>query len=447
MQRAERRHRGPRLERHRALHPLSGLRPEAAGLQHRKRPAGASTVTSGLVSRVVVDRCTFVGSTDGALDITGNVSDVTVSRNLFYGTPLTQLIKYDTRQRISLHHNVYTANGERNPQIKGDARDIDFVSNAIYNHDDLVGQLRQRSSLPTALACETAAPAPTRPGNVRANLRSNFYGGANSDLEIDTESGASAAASTSHPTTCAPGAVPASPAGAPNTVPAAYAVTATPVNCMASQMLPDGGLSQPHEHRPGRAQCRCSLALPGGCAASAFTLTVAKAGTGAGTVTSAPAGISCGSRLLRGLQPRHRRHPQPGRRRGLHLRRLERGLHRNRCLPGHHDGGPVRHRDLQPRSPTPSPWRRREPAPEPSLPPRPASTAAPTARRPTAPARSSRSARPPTAGSTFAGWSGACTGTGRLPGHHERRALRHRHLHPQLPSPSPSPRREPAPEP
>ena len=88
---------------------------------------------SGLVSRVAVDRVTAVGATDGALDITGAVEDVTIQRSLIYGTPLAQLVKYGTRRRISLHHNVYTGNGERNPQVHGDIQQLDFVSNVVHN--------------------------------------------------------------------------------------------------------------------------------------------------------------------------------------------------------------------------------------------------------------------------------------------------------------------------
>ena len=62
--------------------------------------------------------------------------------------------------------------------------------------------------------------------------------------------------------------------------------------------------------------------------ATTFALTVTKAGTGAGTVTSSPAGISCGSHVQRELRERyvgdaHRR----GRQR-LGIRGLERSVHR-----------------------------------------------------------------------------------------------------------------------
>lgn len=87
----------------------------------------------GLVSRVLVERCTFAGATDGALDITGEVKDAVVRENLFHGNPLTMLIRYGTREHLSLHRNVFAENGERNPQVRGDVRTLDFVNNVVYD--------------------------------------------------------------------------------------------------------------------------------------------------------------------------------------------------------------------------------------------------------------------------------------------------------------------------
>ena len=145
-----------------------------------------------------------------------------------------------------------------------------------------------------------------------------------------------------------------------------------------------------------------------------YTLTVAKAGTGAGTVTSSPAGISCGAdcsepygsgTVVTLSQTADRR---------LDLRRLERGLHRHRRLPGHHGRRQVRHRHLHPdprdlHAHRHEGWRRRR-------------------NRDVHPGRHrlrrgllrSRTARAPLvtltptpiSGSVFTGWSGACTGTG-----------------------------------
>ncbi len=249
--------------------------------------------TSGQVSKVVVDHCTFVDATDGALDITGNVSDLTASWNLFYGTPLTQLIKYGTRQRISLHHNVYTAGGERNPQIRGAAWDIDFISNAVYNEtitSDAVGN----TFTPYGTRLWNAGPNTESPGNVKANLRSNFYAGANAGVQIVTDAGASAAGIYIGPDNVCAGGCPRSPTSTPTAVTSAYAVTATPVACMASQMLPTVG--SPNRTTADQTQLDAVVAaLPGGCSGSAYSLTVTPAGTGSGTITSSPAGISCGA--------------------------------------------------------------------------------------------------------------------------------------------------------
>jgi pectate lyase len=87
----------------------------------------------GRVSNVLVERCTFVSATDGALDITGDVSDAIVRWNLFYDNPLTMLIRYGTRERLSLHRNVFAENGERNPQIRGEVKTIDQVNNIVYD--------------------------------------------------------------------------------------------------------------------------------------------------------------------------------------------------------------------------------------------------------------------------------------------------------------------------
>jgi len=85
------------------------------------------------IYNVVIDHCTFTNAADGTVDITREVRDVTVQWSLFYGNPLTMLVKYGTRQRLSLHHNVWSKNSERNPQLKGDLRTVDFVNNVVHD--------------------------------------------------------------------------------------------------------------------------------------------------------------------------------------------------------------------------------------------------------------------------------------------------------------------------
>ena len=192
--------------------------------------------TGGLISKVAVDRSTFIAAADGALDITGDISDVTVQQSLFYGTELTQLIKYDTRTRLSLHHNVYTAGGERNPQIKGDATKIDFVSNVIHANtltvDSYGTRLWNGNSSSDSI------------GNIQINMTANAYMGTNGQIVIMTDSGASASGIYIAPNNyCSPASnCPSSPASSPQfTVAAGYEVTPTLPGCMAANMLPTVG--------------------------------------------------------------------------------------------------------------------------------------------------------------------------------------------------------------
>jgi Calx-beta domain len=221
--------------------------------------------TGGAVSKVVVDRCTFTGATDGTVDIVGNVTDVTVQWSLFYNNPLTQLVKYGTRQRISLHHNVYTGNSERNPQIKGDARSIDFVSNIVYQN---VKIFDPESGVffndPYGTKLWNANNSSDSPGNVSGNFRSNAWMGTYAELSIDTDPGASAAGIYLSGNYCNPGPCVASPAATPLAVPAANVVTATAPTSMKTQMLPTVG----SPNRTAAEQARIdaiAAALPSSC--------------------------------------------------------------------------------------------------------------------------------------------------------------------------------------
>src|SRR5207249_4903256 len=92
-------------------------------------------------------------------------------------------------------------------------------------------------------------------------------------------------------------------------------------------------------------------------ALQSFTLTVSKAGVGSGTVTSAPAGLACGTTCAAAyasgtsatLTPPHLPHPALRRPCRLHLLRLERReLHRHRHLHRHDECGHDGDRHLRP---------------------------------------------------------------------------------------------------
>ena len=79
-----------------------------------------------------------------------------------------------------------------------------------------------------------------------------------------------------------------------------------------------------------------------------FTLSVTKAGTGSGTVSSNPAGINCGADCSEAYSPGTVVTLTADGGRRLDLRGLERRLHRYRRLPGHDQHQQGRHRHVQP---------------------------------------------------------------------------------------------------
>jgi hypothetical protein len=85
------------------------------------------------VSNIVLDHITTRNGTDGGPGIWGEAHDITISWSLFYyNWNPTAISGPDTRQRISLHHNVYAKNGERNPQVRFDTQVLDVVNNIVY---------------------------------------------------------------------------------------------------------------------------------------------------------------------------------------------------------------------------------------------------------------------------------------------------------------------------
>jgi pectate lyase len=62
--------------------------------------------SAGTCSNVLIERCTFNGATDGAIDLTGSMRDITIQACLFSHNTKTMLVKYGVKTNISLHHNI-----------------------------------------------------------------------------------------------------------------------------------------------------------------------------------------------------------------------------------------------------------------------------------------------------------------------------------------------------
>ena len=91
---------------------------------------------SAPVYNIILDHITAMASTDGIFDIWEDVHDVTISWNLITDTVAAcHLSTGDTdkaRRRISIHHNVFAHNNERQIRMRHNNQLIDFVNNVIY---------------------------------------------------------------------------------------------------------------------------------------------------------------------------------------------------------------------------------------------------------------------------------------------------------------------------
>ena len=78
---------------------------------------------------IVIDHCSLRRGGDGALDISDGAHDVTVQWCIIAETVKNSLIRTGV-YNLSLHHNLYVAGDERNPQLD-DACFVDMVNNVV----------------------------------------------------------------------------------------------------------------------------------------------------------------------------------------------------------------------------------------------------------------------------------------------------------------------------
>jgi hypothetical protein len=119
--------------------------------------------------RIVLDHVSVHGSGDGNLDISES-EDVTVQWSVFAEPADTQknsLIKYNPR-RVTLHHNLFTAARQRNPQVRIDdngtqatGTTIDMRNNVVFNWFAGYGTLLWYGPRGNVVANYYASPAST----------------------------------------------------------------------------------------------------------------------------------------------------------------------------------------------------------------------------------------------------------------------------------------------
>jgi hypothetical protein len=86
------------------------------------------------IYNIILDHLTMIGSADGNVDIYGDVFDITLSNSLIMdsieGHHFSQ--SGGLRERITIFGNVYARNNERQPRVRYNTRQLDFVGNVIY---------------------------------------------------------------------------------------------------------------------------------------------------------------------------------------------------------------------------------------------------------------------------------------------------------------------------
>ncbi len=88
------------------------------------------------VSNIIIDHVTARAATDGVFDMWEGVHDVTLSWNLVTDTLVMMHMSGSDlvvpRERISVHHNVFARNNERQIRMRHNSVDVDYRNNVVY---------------------------------------------------------------------------------------------------------------------------------------------------------------------------------------------------------------------------------------------------------------------------------------------------------------------------
>jgi hypothetical protein len=114
----------------------------AKGVDSSPEHSGTMAILGNQTSparNVIIDHVTTRNAIDSGLDIWGAVSNVSIQYCLIAISHSPQTIShygregFKKRRNISIHHNIYARNNERNPQLRADTRTVDYVNNVVYD--------------------------------------------------------------------------------------------------------------------------------------------------------------------------------------------------------------------------------------------------------------------------------------------------------------------------
>ncbi len=192
------------------------------------------------IYNIILDHLTMADSSDGSVDMYGEVYNVTLSNSLLTGNLLSQHYSESSTSRdaITVYRNVYAHNNERQPKIRYTTTRVDYVNNVVYGWGWIEGGA-------TGLYIRTGGSQYTPSGNIENNIYhyvSGLNGSENDALKIEGNldgdwyfngnrwpAGETDAVSTSGQIT----------------IPAQYKVTRLPVSVLGDQVVPCAGTHFP----------------------------------------------------------------------------------------------------------------------------------------------------------------------------------------------------------
>ena len=86
------------------------------------------------IYNIILDHLTMTASSDGSVDMYGDVYNVTLSNSLLTDNLLSQHYSESSsaRDAITVYRNVYARNNERQPKIRYNTTRVDYVNNIVY---------------------------------------------------------------------------------------------------------------------------------------------------------------------------------------------------------------------------------------------------------------------------------------------------------------------------
>ncbi len=135
------------------------------------------------IYNIILDHLTMTASSDGSVDMYGDVYNITLSNSLLTDNLVSQHYSESSTSRdgISVYRNVYARNNERQPKIRYQTTRVDYVNNVVYGWGWIEGGA-------AGLTLQIGGSQYTPSGNIENNIHhyvAGLHGSEDDALFID----------------------------------------------------------------------------------------------------------------------------------------------------------------------------------------------------------------------------------------------------------------------